>query len=223
MNKLLQTTALAAVIAMTGAAYADNHEVKTDQNAAQTMENSTEQSGDAMEQAAEKTGSTAESTAEDATGQQDDAMNAGADDSNMAAKESMEDMDENVTKRNGVAIFVLYKDVQADGAMRASNLIGMNVYAAQQDVDESSYYNEEARRDWNDIGEINDVIVGWNGEVKGVILGVGGFLGLGEKDVAVDMSSLRRVRESGDSNDWFLVVNSTRQALEDAPSYAPAS
>lgn len=48
MNKLLQTTALAAVIAMTGAAYADNHEVKTDQNAAQTMESSTEQSGDAM-------------------------------------------------------------------------------------------------------------------------------------------------------------------------------
>ena len=67
------------------------------------------------------------------------------------------------------------------------------------------------------------MIVGWNGEVKGVILGVGGFLGLGEKNVAVDMSSLRRVRESGDSNDWFLVVNSTRQALEDAPSYAPAS
>jgi hypothetical protein len=224
MNKLLQTTALAAIIAMTGAAYADNHEVKTDQNAAQTMENSTEQSGDAMEQAAEKTGSTAESTTEDATGQQDDAMNAaGSDDSNMAAKESMEDMDESATKRDGVAIFVLYKDMQAEGAVRASDLIGMNVYAAQKDVDESSYYNEAARRDWNDIGEINDVIVGWNGEVKGVILGVGGFLGLGEKNVAVDMSSLRRVRESGDSNDWFLVVNSTRQALEDAPSYAPAS
>jgi hypothetical protein len=37
------------------------------------------------------------------------------------------------------------------------------------------------------------------------------------------MSSLRRVRETGDSNDWFLKVNSTSQALEDAPSYAPAS
>ena len=90
-------------------------------------------------------------------------------------------------------------------------------------MDESNFYNEEARRDWNDIGEIKDVIVGWNGDVEGVILGVGGFLGLGEKNVAVDMSSLRRVRETGDSNDWFLKVNSTSQALEDAPSYAPAS
>lgn len=223
MNKLLQTTALAAIIAMTGAAYADNHEVKTDQNASQTMENSTETSGDTMEKAAEKTGSTAESTTEDATGQKDDAMNAGSDGSNMAAKDSSENMDENATKREGVAIFVLYKDMQAEGAMRASELIGMRVYAAEGDVDESSFYNEEARRDWNDIGEINDVIVGWNGDVEGVILGVGGFLGLGEKNVAVDMSSLRRVRESGDSDDWFLVVNSTRQALEDAPSYAPAS
>jgi hypothetical protein len=132
-------------------------------------------------------------------------------------------MDQDATKRDGVAIFVLYQDMQAEGAMQASELIGMNVFAAERDMDESSFYNEKARRDWNDIGEIKDVIVGWNGDVEGVILGVGGFLGLGEKNVAVDMSSLRRVRETGDSNDWFLKVNSTSQALEDAPSYAPAS
>jgi hypothetical protein len=69
-------------------------------------------------------------------------------------------MDQDATKRDGVAIFVLYKDMQAEGAMRASELIGMNVYAAERDVDESSFYNEKARRDWNDIGEIKDVIVG---------------------------------------------------------------
>jgi len=39
-------------------------------------------------------------------------------------------MDQDATKRDGVAIFVLYQDMQAEGAMRASELIGMNVYAA---------------------------------------------------------------------------------------------
>jgi hypothetical protein len=48
---------------------------------------------------------------------------------------------------------------------------------------------------------------------------VGGFLGIGEKDVAIEMSSLRKVRESDDSNDWFLVVNSSKDLLTNAPAY----
>jgi hypothetical protein len=34
------------------------------------------------------------------------------------------------------------------------------------------------------------------------------------------MSSLRKVRESADSNDWFLVVNTTKELLTQAPAYA---
>ena len=40
------------------------------------------------------------------------------------------------------------------------------------------------------IGEINDVLINRNGQVVAVIIGVGGFLGIGEKDVAVPMSML---------------------------------
>jgi hypothetical protein len=52
-----------------------------------------------------------------------------------------------------------------------------------------------------------------------VVLGVGGFLGIGEKNVAIDMASLRKVRESMDANDWFLVVNTSKEMLTNAPAY----
>ena len=59
----------------------------------------------------------------------------------------------------------------------------------------------------------------WDGSIKGVVLGVGGFLGLGEKDVAIEISSLRKVHEPNDSTDWFLVVNSSKDLLSTAPAY----
>ena len=101
----------------------------------------------------------------------------------------------------------------------ASNLIGMRIYAVEADVDDTKTYPADSRKDWQDVGEVNDVILDWNGGVKAVVLGVGGFLGIGEKDVAIEMSSLRKVRESDDANDWFLVVNSSKDMLTNAPAY----
>jgi sporulation protein YlmC with PRC-barrel domain len=56
----------------------------------------------------------------------------------------------------------------------ASDLIGTRVVSA----------NNES------IGDINDVIVDRNGQVMAAVVGVGGFLGIGEKDVAVPFKSL---------------------------------
>lgn len=60
------------------------------------------------------------------------------------------------------------------GAWRVSDLQGKTVYSA----------------DGSNIGEINDVLVSQDGSINAVIIGVGGFLGIGEKDVAVNMSAL---------------------------------
>jgi hypothetical protein len=123
----------------------------------------------------------------------------------------------NVVRRNGPAN---YLDAVGPNDVLASKLIGMRVYAVNADLDESKTYTADNRKDWADVGEINDVVLDLNGDIKAVVLGVGGFLGLGEKDVAVEMSSLRKVRESADSNDWFLVVNTTKDMLTNAPAYA---
>jgi hypothetical protein len=56
----------------------------------------------------------------------------------------------------------------------ASKLIGTTVVGA----------NNES------IGDVNDVIIDRDGRALAVVIGVGGFLGIGEKDVAVSFDSL---------------------------------
>lgn len=64
--------------------------------------------------------------------------------------------------------------VPPTGAWRATDLEGKDVYDTQGE----------------DIGEITDVLLSEDGKVMAVLVGVGGFLGIGEKDVAVSMSAL---------------------------------
>ena len=112
-----------------------------------------------------------------------------------------------------------YLDAAGPNDVLASSLIGMRVYAVQADIDATKAYPAETRKEWADVGEVNDVVLNWDGSVKAVVLGVGGFLGMGEKNVAIEMSSLRKARESMDSNDWFLVVNTSKEMLTNAPAY----
>ncbi|MCB1504885.1 MAG: PRC-barrel domain-containing protein [Hyphomicrobiaceae bacterium] len=102
----------------------------------------------------------------------------------------------------------------------ASKLIGARVYATEAEVD-SSKAIDKAHTEWNDIGENNNIVIGRDGNVQAVVLGVGGFLGIGEKDVAVKMPSLKFVQKVGDKpSDYFIVVHSSKASLEAAPTYS---
>ena len=68
----------------------------------------------------------------------------------------------------------------------------------------------------NKIGEISDVLVGPNGEVNAVIIGVGGFLGAGEKDVAVNFNSIKKTMKD---NKIYLTMDTTKDALKNAPGF----
>ena len=57
------------------------------------------------------------------------------------------------------------------------------------------------------------------GKVSAVILGVGGFLGIGERDVSVSMDAITVLNEEGDSDDRFLVVKTSKEELENAPVF----
>jgi hypothetical protein len=65
------------------------------------------------------------------------------------------------------------------GNWRASKLVGLNVY---NDSNES-------------LGSINDLLTDKNGDIKGAVIGVGGFLGVGEHLVAVTFDKLKFVDE----------------------------
>src|ERR1043165_4111550 len=65
------------------------------------------------------------------------------------------------------------------GQWRASKLMGLNVY------------NEANEK----LGDINELILDKDGKVNAVVIGIGGFLGMGEHDIAVSMDKLKFVEE----------------------------
>src|SRR6187200_867838 len=67
------------------------------------------------------------------------------------------------------------------------------------------------------IGAIEDVLVDREGRIVAFIVGVGGFLGMGEKDVAVPFNAVQLT--SKDNNKWYLVMNSTKDALKAAKGF----
>ena len=64
------------------------------------------------------------------------------------------------------------------------------------------------------IGEIMDVLLDKQGKVVALVVGVGGFLGMGEKDVAVPFNTVQF--KTKDNNKWYAVMNTTKDALKNA-------
>jgi sporulation protein YlmC with PRC-barrel domain len=69
----------------------------------------------------------------------------------------------------------------------------------------------------NKIGEIMDMLMDKEGKVEALIIGVGGFLGIGEKDVAVPFKTVEF--KTKDNNKWWAVMNTTKDALKNAPGF----
>ena len=68
----------------------------------------------------------------------------------------------------------------------------------------------------NKIGQISDVLVDKSGRISTLIIGVGGFLGAGEKDVAVPFEEVQATTKD---NKVRLVMNTTKDALKSAPGF----
>ena len=81
------------------------------------------------------------------------------------------------------------------GNWRASKLIGVNVY------------NEANER----LGDINELILDSSGKVNAVIIGIGGFLGMGEHDIAVSMEKLQFREEHDRTNSTATTTASTER------------
>lgn len=115
----------------------------------------------------------------------------------------------------------MFRNEMTAGSVRASEMIGARIYASDAAVDADEYAG--VQKDWNDIGEINDMIVGREGKIEAVLVDIGGFLGMGERQVALDMTALRFVSDSAtadNADDWFLVMNVDRGTLEGAPEWS---
>jgi hypothetical protein len=120
---------------------------------------------------------------------------------------------------------------QSSSEWLGSKLIGLNIY------DEKN----------NKIGSIDQLLVDRNGIIEGVVIGVGGFLGVDKKDVALPFKSLRWVSQPAANHDSttgsntppetsssaatdaskgypdHAVLNTTKDQLKNAPNFHYAS
>ena len=90
---------------------------------------------------------------------------------------------------------------EVTGAWNASDFMGSRVY------------NMGGER----IGDVNDLLVDDTGRVTAVILGVGGFLGIGEKEVSMTTDQVKRMVHSDGAT--YFTVNATKDQLTAAPQY----
>src|SRR5580698_10178665 len=83
------------------------------------------------------------------------------------------------TDRTNAAASDTVSSSQLQGDWRASKVVGLNVY---------NNSNEK-------LGSINDFLMDKSGSIKAVVLGVGGFLGMGEHLVAVPLDKVKFVND----------------------------
>ena len=100
--------------------------------------------------------------------------------------------------RSGSAKFL---DAQKSSDLLASNLIGQPVVNVKNEA----------------IGNINDLVTDDNGKVVAVLVGAGGFLGLGEKDLAVPFEDLKIARDA--NNDLAIILSVDQETIASAPDY----
>ncbi|MDO8907544.1 MAG: PRC-barrel domain-containing protein [Pseudohongiella sp.] len=85
----------------------------------------------------------------------------------------------------------------------------------------SDLMDADVRTTGNDnIGSVTDVIVDESGSIVALVVGVGGFLGIGQRDVAIGWDDVTKTR-SGD--DYELRVSLTRDSLTSAPEFRRVS
>ena len=93
------------------------------------------------------------------------------------------------------------------GKWRASKLMGLDVY------------NEANEK----LGDINELILDKDGKVHAVVIGVGGFLGMGEHDIAVTMDKLKFIEEPVRTSSTTTTTRETTTGTATAPASTTAT
>lgn len=81
----------------------------------------------------------------------------------------------------------------------ASSLIGAHVHNIEDE----------------NIGEVRDIVLSEN-NIKGIVIGVGGFLGIGERYVVIAPEAIQMTNDYGK---WKLITNVTKDSLKEAPEF----
>jgi sporulation protein YlmC with PRC-barrel domain len=107
-------------------------------------------------------------------------------------------------EENTTTMEATYLTEMPEGTFHADALTGNQVRSSVEDDE--------------DIGTITDLVIDEDGQINAVVVGVGGFLGMGEKNVAIEWDSLE-LTKAEDGKDYVITVNASQDALEAAEEY----
>jgi len=104
-------------------------------------------------------------------------------------------------------------DKSASKTAPSDKLVGLGTEVAASDL-----LSQKVKNSANEtVGDINDLSIGSDGKIAAVIIGVGGFLGMGEKNVQLPYEQLTFSR---DANGYLVVTaNITKESLQSAPEW----
>lgn len=110
-----------------------------------------------------------------------------------------EQQEAETTEMHMEATFVTHRST---GHMESDDLIGATVKSTAEEDE--------------DIGNVDKLLIDESGQITALVLSLGGFLGMGEKDIAIAWDSLDFSHED---DDLVIRVNATQDSLENAPEY----
>jgi uncharacterized protein YrrD len=89
----------------------------------------------------------------------------------------------------------------ADGSMTEEGVAGMDAPA----------------QDWENIGSVNDVMFSTDGNIEAVVLDIGGFLGVGAREISLTLDEVTLINDTTSDEEFFIVYNGDPAELEQRP------
>lgn len=99
--------------------------------------------------------------------------------------------------------------------IRSRDITGGDIYTTDAADDEgwdTAMTHDGVNADWNQIGEIEDLVLTQNGQIKGIVAEVGGFLDMGDKHVMIEVDDLNLV--AVDDTTYAYVTRLDEEELE---------
>ncbi|MBE9638083.1 PRC-barrel domain-containing protein [Salipiger mangrovisoli] len=219
MKRLTTTAAIIALTAGT-AVYAqesnmdaakDNADAAV-QNAEQAMENT----GDAIAQETDEAvaeGEQAMKEAGDSMAEAGDEMKQEAEEAGDAMAEAGTEMKQEAGEM-AASVDGMFNG-SPDGLIRTRDITGGAVYAVDADGEAMEWDDgmayDTVSDDWDNVGEIEDIVLNADGSFRGIVAEVGGFLDIGDKHVLLEIDNAKFVPI--DDGNYSVVTNMTKDQL----------
>ncbi|NUH63974.1 PRC-barrel domain-containing protein [Sulfitobacter sp. S0837] len=104
----------------------------------------------------------------------------------------------------------------SQNTLRAEAMIDADIYTLEREYDEDEWFDADycgaVDADWEEIGEVEDIVVSRDGRIVGLVAEIGVWLDIGDADVIIDMNDVRIVGD--DLADIAFVTRLSEEQLE---------